>query len=132
MDADYSIYTTASNYDISFEIFTGMMDKNWAIKDEETGLTGNAAEKFIQGLANLIASDPPPHLMTARRNALQSMSPRPKLDTGGLGFFLTTNLLNPGAKVIEIDKDVGMRLPKDMVLVGDIVQGVDIVKQAQG
>lgn len=43
----------------------------------------------------------------------------------GLGFFLTTNLLNPGSKVIEIDQKVGMRFPGNMLMVGRVVQGVD-------
>lgn len=35
-----------------------------------------------------------------------------------LGFFLTTNLLNPGSKAIAIDKKVGLRVPGNLLLIG--------------
>lgn len=49
----------------------------------------------------------------------------------GLGFFLTTNLLNPGAKVIRIDEKVGFRVPGNLLLVGHVVQGQDTIKSGK-
>ena len=63
-----------------------------------------------------------------RYAALQEFRPTIEFGTTGLGFFLTTNLLNPGARVIDIDKNIGMRMPGDMLLVGKVAQGSDPVK----
>lgn len=49
----------------------------------------------------------------------------------GLEFFLTTNLLNPGAKVIRIDEKVGFRVPGNLLLVGHVVQGQDNIKSGK-
>lgn len=43
------------------------------------------------------------------------------LHMGSLYFFLTTNLLMPGKKVISIDADAGLRVPHDFYIVGTIV-----------
>ena len=44
-----------------------------------------------------------------------------QLDLGNLYFFLTTNLLLPSRKVISIDTDAGLRIPRDFYIVGSIV-----------
>ena len=35
-------------------------------------------------------------------------------------FFMTTNLLLPGSKVITFDKDPGVRFPRDLYVVGQV------------
>lgn len=47
--------------------------------------------------------------------------PTPDLKMGSLDFFLTTNLLMPGQKVISIDSTVGLRVPHDFYIVGNVV-----------
>lgn len=60
-----------------------------------------------------------------RKEKRAGISPKFHFKKMGLGFFPTTNLLNPGSKVIEIDQKVGMRFPGNMLMVGRVVQGVD-------
>ncbi|KAF7790743.1 hypothetical protein EIP86_001700 [Pleurotus ostreatoroseus] len=47
--------------------------------------------------------------------------PSVNIHMGSLYFFLTTNLLMPGKKVISIDANAGLRIPHDFYIVGTIV-----------
>ena len=46
--------------------------------------------------------------------------PSVNIHMGSLYFFLTTNLLMPGKKVISIDANAGLRIPHDFYIVGTI------------
>ncbi|KAK7045937.1 hypothetical protein VNI00_006932 [Paramarasmius palmivorus] len=42
-------------------------------------------------------------------------------DFGTLRFFSVTNVFLPGRKVIDVDDKTGLRIPRDLVIVGDVV-----------
>jgi hypothetical protein len=44
-----------------------------------------------------------------------------KLELFDIDFFMTTNLLLPNSKVIEFEAEPGVRFPRDLYLVGQIV-----------
>ncbi|KAH7097573.1 hypothetical protein BKA62DRAFT_423872 [Auriculariales sp. MPI-PUGE-AT-0066] len=54
-------------------------------------------------------------------------SPSLSLDFGSLYYFFVTNLLCPTQKVIDIDTNVGLLLPRDFYVVGSIASKRDIV-----
>jgi len=53
--------------------------------------------------------------------ALSVAMPDFKISFGKLDFFLTTNLLMPGKKLIEIDHDIGIQVPGDFYIVGKLI-----------
>jgi hypothetical protein len=54
---------------------------------------------------------------------VQPVLPSFTISMGSMDFFLTTNLLLPGEKVIDVDKSdaAGLRIPHDYMLVGNVV-----------
>ncbi|KAJ5765860.1 hypothetical protein N7520_005419 [Penicillium odoratum] len=50
-----------------------------------------------------------------------TQAPNVKIGTMGLGFLRTTNLLTPDARVVDFNEEIGLKAPKDFVLVGDIL-----------
>ena len=54
---------------------------------------------------------------------LWTKAPKVSISAFGIGFLRTTNLLMPGQRVIDINEGIGLRAPKDLVLVGDVVKG---------
>ncbi|KAI6780911.1 uncharacterized protein J7T54_007391 [Emericellopsis cladophorae] len=52
---------------------------------------------------------------------LWQQAPEVSVASFGIGFLRTTNLLLPGSKVMGINSTVGVKIPKDLVLVGDVV-----------
>lgn len=65
------------------------------------------------------------------KDQVRKQIPKFTLGNMGLGFFLTTNLLSPGAKAIQIDKDPSARAHGNMFLVGKVVQGYDDVNSGK-
>ena len=57
--------------------------------------------------------------------ALPSSLPTAKIEIINFNFFMTTNLLLPGNKVIKFDKTPGVRFPKDLYLVGIIAKKLE-------
>ena len=48
--------------------------------------------------------------------------PEVKISSVGLGFLRTTNLLTPDKAAIDFNEAIGLKAPKDFVLVGDLIQ----------
>lgn len=131
LNHDCPMKITATDADLTFDIDTNNIESHWALTEKEVPIeTNSAGEKLSRWLDKALNSGPPEKIMKQRTEKLSEL--RPRLDFGilGLGFFLSTNLLNPGAQVIEIDQDVGMRLPGNLVLVGSVVTGVDSEKKS--
>ncbi|KAF8817288.1 hypothetical protein BYT27DRAFT_7153443 [Phlegmacium glaucopus] len=63
------------------------------------------------------ATDWKPTLVT---DALPSSLPSVKVELINFNFFVTTNLLLPGSKMINFKKDPGARFPKDLYVVGHV------------
>jgi hypothetical protein len=131
----------ATDYDITFHLKNDDIASHCSLKDE---LRERQSDSLIPWLDNLdqnmagLLRDIFGDDFTARDEAkkmrhdkMREVMPKFSFGTVGLGFFLTTNLLNPGAKVIDIDKEVGMRVPGNLLLVGHVVQGEDIVKASK-
>ena len=55
-------------------------------------------------------------------HGLWTKAPQVSLSSIGLGFLRTTNLLMPGKEVIDFNEGIGLKVPKDFVLVGDILK----------
>ncbi|KAL7932792.1 hypothetical protein V8C35DRAFT_306791 [Trichoderma chlorosporum] len=53
---------------------------------------------------------------------LWTKAPVAGVSSFSFGFLRTTNLLMPGQHVIDMNKEIGPRLPKDLVLVGDVAK----------
>jgi hypothetical protein len=66
--------------------------------------------------------DPPKSAIERMHRQIASVSPRVDIAAMGLGVLRTTNLLLPGEKVINFDHEMGVRIPRDLVLVGDVVK----------
>lgn len=49
-------------------------------------------------------------------------APNVKISSIGLGFLRTTNILTPDARAIDFNEEIGLRAPKDIVLVGDVLE----------
>lgn len=119
--------SSTTNYDVTFEIDMSEADTKWDISDKvikkEKSFWENVGDFFTDvGIA------PAPRIYEERKSHLRKLSPKFEFGKMGLGFFLTTNLLNPGATVIKIDTDVGVRFPSNMLLVGHVGKGEDLVK----
>ncbi|RSL47245.1 hypothetical protein CEP54_013484 [Fusarium duplospermum] len=52
---------------------------------------------------------------------LSAQAPKVKASFG-IGFLRTTNLLFPGGNAIDIDRNIGIRAPKDIILFGDVMK----------
>ncbi|KAJ5463801.1 hypothetical protein N7475_008745 [Penicillium sp. IBT 31633x] len=52
---------------------------------------------------------------------LWTSAPNVKISSIGLGFLRTTNILTPDARVIDFNEEIGLKAPKDFVLVGDVL-----------
>lgn len=63
---------------------------------------------------------------TAQDWFLQNLPALPSVDLqmGSLYFFLTTNLLMPGKNVFNVDSSVGLRIPQDFIIVGNVAAAV--------
>lgn len=96
----------------------------WGLSEENTPMDDSLDQKLL----NWVNDDPPEGIMQERKKHLLKVSPKFEFGALGLDFFLTTNLLNPGSKVIKIDQKVGMRVPGNLVLVGSVATGEDPVK----
>ncbi|KAL7911419.1 hypothetical protein GGI35DRAFT_492685 [Trichoderma velutinum] len=53
---------------------------------------------------------------------LWTKAPAAGVSSFSFGFLRTTNLLMPGQHVIDMNREIGPRVPKDLVLVGDVVK----------
>lgn len=121
---DFPLEIKTTDYDATFDINTSGMESHWKVDDEPMSQDGGfweSVKKFFKD----IGIPPPAAIYEKRKAKLAGLTPQFHFNKMGLGYFLTTNLLNPGSKVIEIDKKVGMRVPGNMLLVGHVVQGVD-------
>ncbi|KAJ5193562.1 hypothetical protein N7449_009704 [Penicillium cf. viridicatum] len=49
-------------------------------------------------------------------------APNVKTSGIGLGFLCTTNILTPDARVVDFNEEIGLRAPRDIVLVGDVLE----------
>ena len=65
------------------------------------------------------ATDWEPHFVT---DALPSLKVGSKVELVNFNFFMTTNILLPGNKVIKFEKDPGARFPKDLYVVGHVAK----------
>ncbi|BCS04067.1 uncharacterized protein AKAW2_70945S [Aspergillus luchuensis] len=121
---DCPLDINATDYDIAFDIRINDMENQWDITDDWYAIEGDWLEMFNQWVYK-DDKGPSDAVFQRRQEKMRELRPTFHFGTLGLGFFLTTNLLNPGAKVIEIDKQVGMRVPGDLLLVGKVVQAAD-------
>ncbi|KAL8758637.1 MAG: hypothetical protein Q9184_003864 [Pyrenodesmia sp. 2 TL-2023] len=128
IDHTFPLKITVSNTDFTFDIDTDTMTDHWKISDAEIARNGNIFMRFIKGFANLLSPSPPEHILKQRSEWMAGLKPAIDFDVVGLGFFMTTNLLSPGEKVINFDQKAGFRFPRDLLLVGDVVQGSDPLK----
>lgn len=113
----------------SFEIDTSNLHSMWDMSTGPREAEGNWFDKLSTAMNNFVSPTPPDDIQKKREEWMKSLRPSIKFNAVGLGFFLTTNLLHPGAKVIQLDPKV-LRIPRDLVLVGEIVQGTDSIKEA--
>ena len=54
-------------------------------------------------------------------STLSGLNPNSEIKSIGLGFLRTTNLLMPGEEVIDFNEAIGVKIPHDLVLVGDVL-----------
>ncbi|KAF7790744.1 hypothetical protein EIP86_001701 [Pleurotus ostreatoroseus] len=99
----------------SSKLSDGTLDMDLAISERDwdkpkVTKTADSAFSTVFGNANPTWFD----------STLPSM-PSVNIHMGSLYFFLTTNLLMPGKKVISIDANAGLRIPHDFYIVGTIV-----------
>ncbi|KAL6922480.1 hypothetical protein ACHAPO_011177 [Fusarium lateritium] len=125
-DVDLIVKTTDT--DVSFSIDASKVTEKWQLSDEKIDHKGDWFDRATTAINNFVSANPTESALNKRREWMGSLKPSIEFDVVGLGFFMTTNLLNPGAKVIKLDQAVGLRLPKDLLLVGDVIQGQDAVK----
>lgn len=71
---------------------------------------------FLERLDRCVESYPPYY-----KKDMTLKMPDINLKLEGLDFFLTTNLLSPGKKIIKVDTKAGLKTPRDFLLVGEIV-----------
>ncbi|RGP73941.1 hypothetical protein FSPOR_1635 [Fusarium sporotrichioides] len=128
----------ATDYDITFHLKNDELASHCCLKDEWKHWKSDSLFPWLDDLDQEMARlerkilgdnwDAKAEALKMRHDKMREVMPKFSFGTVGLGFFLTTNLLNPGAKVIDIDKEVGMRMPGNLLLVGHVVQGKDVVK----
>ncbi|OJK04285.1 hypothetical protein ASPACDRAFT_108730 [Aspergillus aculeatus ATCC 16872] len=53
---------------------------------------------------------------------LWTQSPNVTLNSVGLGILRATNLLTPGGNSIDFNEEIGIKAPKDFLLVGDVLE----------
>ncbi|KAK6539134.1 hypothetical protein TWF694_009380 [Orbilia ellipsospora] len=53
---------------------------------------------------------------------LWTVAPTINIQAAGIGYLRTTNLLTPGGETIQVNTAIGLKAPKDFVLVGDVVE----------
>ncbi|KAJ5089004.1 hypothetical protein N7532_007688 [Penicillium argentinense] len=126
IDHDFPLEIKTTDYDATFDINTEGMESHWKVDDEPMAKEGGVWQT-VKDFFEIKSIPPTPEIYEQRKKKLAGVSPKFHFKKMGLGYFLTTNLLNPGSKVIEIDKRVGMRFPGNMLLVGRVVQGVDSI-----
>ena len=126
-----------SDFDLTFNIDTKKMENHWELQDEvlspPPGLFKRLLEALDPGDRGFTEEDRIVYkegIFKDRTKMLRDFRPDLQFRDMGLGFFLTTNLLNPGAKVIKVDDKIGVRMPGNLLLVGNMEQGVDEVKTA--
>jgi hypothetical protein len=125
---ELNLHITVSDKDFTFDIDTDNLNTLWDITTKPRDADGNWLDRASTAMNNLVSASPPEAIQMKREEWMKSLRPSIDFNAVGLGFFLTTNLLNPGAKVIKLDPNV-LRIPRDFVLVGDVEQGTDMVKQ---
>jgi len=126
---DVPLKSTVTDKTFEFDIDTDGMRNKWKFTDESIDRTGAWYERAGKWIANLITAGPPDDVNNKRKEWMKSLKPDIDFPEVGMGFFLTTNLLLPGAKVISLDSVAGLRFPRDIMLVGDVVQGDDKEKK---
>lgn len=135
MHTDFKLHTElnlkikVTDTDFSFDIDTEDLQKSWVVTTSKRDAEGDFWKKASNGLNNFVSPSPTDDVNGKRETWMSSLKPSFDFKAVGLGFFLTTNLLNPGAKVIKLDNQI-LRIPRDIVLVGDVVQGKDAIKNA--
>ncbi|KAL4759201.1 uncharacterized protein BDW70DRAFT_140153 [Aspergillus foveolatus] len=131
LDHDIPLRINSTDYDITLEADTEQLAQSWQFSEEE--LSVDFADK-VHNLAtkSFFADEDMTRAVVAQtKEELRKNIPTLTFGEMGLGFFLTTNLLNPGAKVIRIDEKVGFRVPGNLLLVGHVVQGQDNIKSGK-
>ncbi|KAL4917813.1 hypothetical protein BDW62DRAFT_201369 [Aspergillus aurantiobrunneus] len=124
---NYPITTSATDEDVTIDINIENLEKHWSATDDYNSDSRDIFAKIRDALTG--RDIPAPEEARKKRpEGISEMVPKFKLNKMGLGFFLTTNLLGPGAKVIQIDQKAGPRFPAGMLLVGRVVEGYDSVK----
>ena len=129
LHTELNLNITVTDKDFSFNLDTKNLQTKWAIKTEVRDAEGDFWDKASNALNNFVSPDPPESVHKKRQEWMSGLKPNISFNSVGLGFFLTTNLLNPGAKVIKLDDKI-LRIPRDIVLVGDVVQGTDLAKSS--
>lgn len=111
MDRDFPCTVVLNDKEFSISIDTSSSDI-WNVTFSKTPNTENILE--------FLDIDPPKHATAVINQWLKDLKPPVNISSMGLGFFRTTNLLLPGSEVIDIDESVGVRVPKDLLLVGTL------------
>lgn len=131
---DLPLKVNASSHDIILDVDAQKLQESWDVTEKAQ------ANTFWEDVENWFTDRDPyfsflqdvaSGIIFKKRGEMSRLNPTFKFGKVGLGFFLTTNLLNPGAKVIKIDEEVGMRIPGNMLLVGHVIQGHDDVKSGR-
>ncbi|RMJ13344.1 hypothetical protein CDV36_007025 [Fusarium kuroshium] len=99
------------------------------LKETEMTLTDEALNlDFKPDIKEVIWFNPPEEnptggkLWSKEMEVLGTRIPDVKISPFGFGFLRMTNLIFPGGNVIEIDRNIGVRAPKDIILFGDVMK----------
>ncbi|MCJ1352729.1 MAG: hypothetical protein MMC33_002713 [Icmadophila ericetorum] len=78
------------------------------------------------GILDFLIIDPPDDAKAEMLKKIGNITPSLDIKSMGLGFLRTTNLLMPGSKVIKFDREAGVRVPRDLIMVGKVAQLSDV------
>lgn len=99
------------------------------LKETELTLTNEALNLDLKpDIQEIFWFDPPEgdpiirDLWRKAKEELETKKPNVKISPFGFGFLRMTNLLFPGEHVIEFDRNIGIRAPKDIILFGDVMK----------
>ncbi|KAG9251649.1 uncharacterized protein F5Z01DRAFT_692057 [Emericellopsis atlantica] len=124
---DLGLHIQVTDKNFTFDINTDDLHTLWDINTSPRDADGDWFDRASTAMNNFVSASPPDAIHKKREEWMSGLRPSIDFNAVGLGFFLTTNLLNPGAKIIKLDPNV-LRIPRDIVLVGDVEQGTDTVK----
>lgn len=100
--------------DETFDLEFGIPSDAWAVDFEQTP----GSKEWDDALE----IDPPERVWDNVKDKIRSYTPSFDVRGMGLNFLRTTNLLTPDQQVIDFNEEIGVRIPRDFVLLGDIIR----------